>query len=240
MRTSQLLSPRRVLRIVGAGLFCLSGARVCVLLIESYVQVRSERIEDEDLMRACDNGVAAQSADFRTLCLKKRAERSAPIVLKAVLRAVQTAFTDFCESMSSPTKIVMFVLFALTGIAAPVLKAVSQLVVESVRHRRKRFKSVEDVDSDSDDDEHVHEIRLLQSDVEATNTKQQGRVLRIAHGLRNRLAHRRADRVAPLATVEELPPNGWDDLFCASPEYLSGRPLPQSPTRLSRSVRVLT
>ena len=43
----------------------------------------------------------AHSADFRALCIKKKAERASPVLLKALLRACSTAFADFCEVFSS-------------------------------------------------------------------------------------------------------------------------------------------
>tara|TARA_B110001452_G_scaffold264223_1_gene266894 strand:+ start:3320 stop:4027 length:708 start_codon:yes stop_codon:yes gene_type:complete len=230
----RLASPKRVLRFIGSGLALLSVARVLVLVIESYSQVRNERLEDEDLMNACDTGIAAQSADFRALCLRKRAERAAPVLLKALLRACTVCFTDFCESMSSPTKIVMLVLFCLTGIAAPVVKALAQIFVQSVRGRR--WRSVEN-DSGSEDDD-VPEIALLSHS--GARPGSGASVLRIAHGLRRRLAHSRADRIAPV--VEELPPSGWDSaaeaFYAHDRACLSGRPMPSPPPRLSRSLQM--
>jgi len=239
---SRLASPRRIIRLVGSGIALLSVARILVLVIESYAQVHSERLEDEDLMDACNTGVAAQSADFRALCLRKRAERSAPVLLKALLRACTVCFTDFCESMSSPTKVVMLVLFCLTGIAAPVIKACAQLVVESVRgqarHRRRKRNGDDDSGSEDEDDCDVPEIQVLRHDATRRDT---GAVLRIAHGLRRRLAHRRADQVAP-TTIDMLPASGWDDgceAFHANHRpFLGGRPVPEPPVRLTRSLRV--
>ena len=232
---SRLTSPKRVLRFVATGLAILSFARIAVLVIESYSQVRNERYEDEDLMRACDNGIASQSADFRALCLKKRSERSAPVLLKALLRACTTCFTDFCESMSSPTKVFMLVLFCLTGIAAPVVKAFAHLFVQSMRSRR--WKSVDDLDSGSDDDQ-VPEVAVLSHN----GTSGSRGVMRIAQGFRRRLAHHRADRIAPLATVEELPPSGWDAssevFYSGDRACMSGRPMPASSTRVSRVLHI--
>lgn len=237
-----IASPRRVLRFVASGLLLLSVARILVLLIESYVQVRNERQEDEDLILACASGVASQSADFRALCLKKRAERSSPVVLKAVLRAVTTCFADFCESMSSPVKVVMLLLFALTGIAAPVIKACSQLVVESVRERRRgRLRSVDDLGSGSDDDD-VPEIAVLSSRESFPHSPG---VMRVAHRFRKRLAHYRADRIAPMNVVcedEQLPIPQWDgfsDLFHTSQNaILNGRPMPPADERRARTLRI--
>jgi hypothetical protein len=87
------------------------------------------------------------------LCLRKRAERAAPIVLKAVLRAVTTAFSEFCEVFSSPSRVALLVLFSITGIAAPVMKALAALFVQNLKRRRQRRKSAKYTTSDSESDE---------------------------------------------------------------------------------------
>lgn len=150
---TKLTSPRKVIGFVCAGLTCLTVARIVVLLVESYSAVRSERTADRELMRMCETGTASMSADFRALCMKKRAEQSAPILLKALLRACATAFTDFCEAMSSPLRVVLLLLFCVTGVAAPVVKACATLFVDQLKRRRKRrFRRAGDTDSDSDAD----------------------------------------------------------------------------------------
>jgi len=154
-------SPRRVFAVTASALSLLAVVRVLVLLVESYSAVRSERLADRELIAMCDAGTGAQSADFRALCLKKRAEQSAPVLFKALLRACGTAFADFCESMSSPTKVLLLILFCFTGVAAPVVKALAALVADSLRRRRRRRRrggsgskeSGSDEGSSSDDDD---------------------------------------------------------------------------------------
>jgi len=160
---TKLTSPKRVLAFACGSLSLLAFARVTVLVVESYSAVRSERDADWELIRLCDAGTASMSNDFRSLCMKKRAEMSAPVLLKALLRACGTAFADFCESFSSPTKIVLLILFCLTGVAAPVVKALSQLVVESLK-RRRRHKAHDSDDEDSDDERGHQEIVVVRSD----------------------------------------------------------------------------
>jgi hypothetical protein len=155
---ARLLSPRRTLAFVGAALTLLTVARVLVLLIESYSTVWAERAADRELLSLCNSGAGSDSADLRALCLKKRAEQAAPIFLKAILRAVTTAFTDFVETFSSPTRIMLLVLFTLTGVAAPVVKAVSALAVDNLKRRRRRVRlstkrSVESGSSSSDEED---------------------------------------------------------------------------------------
>jgi len=159
---TKLTSPKRVLAFACGSLSLLAFARVTVLVVESYSAVRSERDADWELIRLCDSGTASMSNDFRSLCMKKRAEMSAPVLLKALLRACGTAFADFCESFSSPAKIVLLILFCLTGVAAPVVKALSQLVVESLKRRRRK---AHDSDNEDSDDEIGHqEIVVVRSD----------------------------------------------------------------------------
>jgi len=173
----RLTSPKKVLTYVGAGFTLLTFARVAVLIVESYSTVWSERHADRELIRMCDAGSASMSADFRALCLKKRAEQSAPVLLKALLRACTTAFTDFCESMSSPTKVVLLLLFCFTGVAAPIAKALALLVVHNLR-KRKRLCARRGADhysdddgSDDDDETGHHEIVVVSPHERAPQTE---------------------------------------------------------------------
>jgi len=148
-----MASPKRVFAFITATLTFLTFARIVVCLVEAYVAVRTERLADEGLMQICNDPTqqAAAAPDFRTLCLRKRAERAAPIVLKAVLRAVTTAFSEFCEVFSSPSRVALLVLFSITGIAAPVVKALAALFVQNLKRRRLRKQSAKYVTSDSED-----------------------------------------------------------------------------------------
>ena len=94
---------------------------------------------------------ATAAPDLRALCLRKRAERAAPILLKAVLRAVTTAFTEFCEVFSSPSRVALLILFSITGIAAPIVKALAALFIQSIKKRRMRRSGAKYVTSDSED-----------------------------------------------------------------------------------------
>lgn len=103
-------------------------ARFVVLFCEAFSAVRSERLADEELLELCGRGAAADSPKFRTLCLNAKAERAAPLLLKAALRAVKTCFQDFSESFSSPSRIALLALFCFSGLALPVVRAVSSFV----------------------------------------------------------------------------------------------------------------
>ena len=102
--------------------------RLFVLFCESFSAVRSERMADEELIELCGRGAAADSAKFRSLCLNAKAERAAPLLLKAALRAVRTCFQDFTESFSSPSRIALLALFCFSGLALPVVRAISSFV----------------------------------------------------------------------------------------------------------------
>ena len=174
-----LASPKRVFALITAGLTLLTFARVVVCLVEAYSEVRHERLADEGLMRLCNDPTqdAAAAPDLRALCLRKRAERAAPIVLKAVLRAVTTAFSEFCEVFSSPSRVALLVLFSITGIAAPVVKALVALFVQSLKRRRLKRSGVkyatsdsEDTDEDERDDGHFQVVEI--NPRHAYNTRQ--------------------------------------------------------------------
>ena len=154
-------SPRRTLGLIATAAAFLTFARILVLLVESYSAVRSERLADRELIRMCDSGDGRGSTDFRALCLKKRAEQSAPVLLKAILRACGTAFADFCESMSSPTKVLLLILFCFTGVAAPVVKATSTLLVSNLKRRRRRVMSKDSGSDTEDDTENPSEVVIV-------------------------------------------------------------------------------
>lgn len=101
--------------------------RVFVLFCESYSQVNSERVSDDQLLELCSRGAASDSTKFRQLCLQAKADRAAPLVFKAILKALRTTFSDFTESFNSPARIAILVLFCISGLALPVVKAVSGL-----------------------------------------------------------------------------------------------------------------
>tara|TARA_B100001057_G_scaffold476468_1_gene544484 strand:- start:1814 stop:2407 length:594 start_codon:yes stop_codon:yes gene_type:complete len=114
------ITPKRAVAIIGAIITVVSFSRVCVLFLEALSAVRDERAQDSELLEVCASGVARGSMKMRAACLQAQADRASPIVLKAVLRAVSTAFEDFSESVSSPGKLLVVVLFVLSSIFLPV------------------------------------------------------------------------------------------------------------------------
>jgi hypothetical protein len=147
-------SPKKTLALVTLAITALSAIRVVVCVAEAYSAVAQERQQDIELMQLCDSGHGGASSDFRALCLKKRSERAAPIFLKALLRAVTSAFTDFCEAFGSTSRIMLLVLFCITGVSAPIAKAVAAIFIQNMRRRRQRHKALDsDSESDGDDDD---------------------------------------------------------------------------------------
>ena len=150
---SKYTSPKRTLALVSLALTALSVTRVVVCVAESYSAVSQERTQDAELMRLCDSGNAGESADFRALCLRKRSERAAPVFMKALMRAVTSAFADFCEVFGTTSRLLLLVLFCITGVSAPIVKALAAIFVQNLRRRRQRRKLEEsDSEEESDDD----------------------------------------------------------------------------------------
>ena len=113
------LAPARLIAVVSGLLAFYSLARVSVLFFEALSTVQSARAEDETLLELCTSGRASGSAKMREACLKAQAERASPIVFKAVVQAVSTAFKDFADSVGSPFKLMVVVLFMLSSVALP-------------------------------------------------------------------------------------------------------------------------
>lgn len=128
-RISALRAPKRVFSVCCAVLAFFAVVRLLVLVLEAYSAIRSERADDEQLVDLCKHGAAQTSARMRSACLAANAERASPILLKALLRAFRTAFADFVEGLSSPSRVIMLVLFVISGIAAPVVRALVDTAV---------------------------------------------------------------------------------------------------------------
>ena len=119
------VSVTRFVVALTSGLFFL---RIFVLFVEAYSAVSFERTSDDRLLELCTKGAAAESNKFRTLCLQAKADRAAPVFAKAILRAIRTTFLDFTESFSSPYKLVILILFCVSGLALPLVRTLSSLV----------------------------------------------------------------------------------------------------------------
>lgn len=150
---SRYTSPKKTLALASLVVTALSATRILVCIAESYAAVAQERHLDQELMQLCDAGNAGASADFRALCLRKRSERAAPIFLKALLRAVTSAFCEFCEAFGSTSRLLMLVLFCITGVSAPIAKTVASIFIQNMRQRRQRRQEFNsESESDGDDE----------------------------------------------------------------------------------------
>jgi len=88
---------------------------------EALSVVRAERAEDYELLELCERGDARGSAKMRDACLKARADLASPVVFKAIVHAVNVAFKDFSDTVGSPFKLVVCVLFIISSVALPVV-----------------------------------------------------------------------------------------------------------------------
>ena len=122
------VTPKRAVAIAGGIVSLVSFSRVAVLFLEALSTVRDERSQDSELLQMCASGVARGSMKMRAACLQAQADRASPIVLKAVLRAVSTAYADFTESVSSPGKMLVVILFVLSSLLFPVASWIKALI----------------------------------------------------------------------------------------------------------------
>jgi len=126
------LGPARLLAVVSSLLALYSLARVAVLFFEALSTVRGARDEDEALLSLCQAGQASGSAKMREACLKAQAERASPIVFKAIVQAVSTAFKDFSDSVGSPFKMLVVALFLLSSVLLPVIPWARMIIGQPV------------------------------------------------------------------------------------------------------------
>ncbi len=115
------LSPKRFIAAVSAILACYSLARVAVLFFEALAVVREGRAEDYELLDICQRGDARGSAKMREACLRARADLASPVVFKAIVHAVSTAFKDFSDAVGSPFKLLVVVLFIISSVMMPIV-----------------------------------------------------------------------------------------------------------------------
>ena len=98
----------------------VSFARVSVLFLESLAVVRDERNADNELLLLCRREAGANaSPKFRNACLDAHADRASPLVLKAIVRAVYTAWGEFSTSVSTPFGFFTVLLFFLGSLVLP-------------------------------------------------------------------------------------------------------------------------
>ena len=154
--------PVRISSWVAILSFALFIARFSVLFAESWSLVRSERSSDASLLEMCSRGMADESAKFRALCIRTKAEQAAPLLLKAILRAIRTAFADFVEMFQTPTRVVLLLVFCLSGLALPIVKAVSAVVAAHAPRSNNKNRMV--AFSNGDEDQESCSVVVLKSE----------------------------------------------------------------------------
>jgi len=160
--------------------------RVFVLFCESYSTVHSERISDDQLLELCSRGAASESAKFRQLCLQAKSDRAAPLLFKAILKAIRTTFSEFAESFNSPARIAMLLLFCLSGLALPVVKTVTSLATAYLGpDSRGRIRGK--MHMHEDDDQEACEVVVLNGGHSSTSWARRLRQLPRIAGRRDRL-----------------------------------------------------
>jgi len=172
---------------------CLATTRVLVLFFESYSVVRAERQSDIDLIALCKAGAARDSDKFRSACMQARSEQAAPVFLKAILRSIRTAFSDFSECFNSPSRIAILLLFCLSGIALPVVKAICALATSYLGS--DAFSKLQRVSFDADDQEDCQVVVL--------NGDPRGVLDNISRSIRSLPRRTMRKRLPALADIEE-------------------------------------
>lgn len=118
-----------MVRVTGKRLFgwasvvmaIISFSRVMVLFLEAMATVRDERSQDYELLDICQRGEARGSAKMRAACLQAQADRASPLMLKAVVRAVSTAWREFSESVATPFGFATMILFVVSSLLLPIV-----------------------------------------------------------------------------------------------------------------------
>tara|TARA_B110000902_G_scaffold211378_1_gene242090 strand:- start:3563 stop:4153 length:591 start_codon:yes stop_codon:yes gene_type:complete len=115
------LTGKRLFGVVTGVLTIISFSRVAVLFLEAVAEVRDERLHDAELLELCSSGQARGSLKMRTACIQAQSDRASPLLLKAVVRAVATAWREFATTCASPLGFASMVLFVLSSLVLPVV-----------------------------------------------------------------------------------------------------------------------
>lgn len=115
------LTGKRLVGAVTAILTIVSFSRVAVLFLEAVAEVRDERLHDTELLELCSSGQARGSIKMRTACIQAQSDRASPLLLKAVVRAVSTAWREFASTCASPLGFASMILFVLSSLVLPVI-----------------------------------------------------------------------------------------------------------------------
>lgn len=126
------LRPSRLIAVISGLLALYSIAGVANRFFEAWSEVNTARTEDEKLLTLCSAGEAADSPKMRRACLEARADRASPILFKAISKAVNTAFKDFSDTVGSPFKLLVFLLFLISSVTLPVVPWARMLFGQTV------------------------------------------------------------------------------------------------------------
>ena len=140
-------TPKRLVAWVTGVLMLISFARTSVLFLESMAAVRDERDADMELLEICKSGAARGSTKMRGACLQAQADRASPLVLKAIVRAVSTAWREFSDVVSTPYGMLTVLLFLLSSLVMPVVPWL-RMLGRTVMHPDDSGDEDEDVESD--------------------------------------------------------------------------------------------
>jgi hypothetical protein len=133
---------KKLLAYVSTAALFVSATRIIVLLLESLAAVQDERKNDLELLEICRQGTARGSTKMRSACLAAESERASPLLLKAVVRAVYTSWSEFAAVVSAPYGLLTMVGFVFASLVLPTAQWAKLLAkpilddddVESHRH----------------------------------------------------------------------------------------------------------
>lgn len=182
---------KRLFAWISTVLMVISFTRVMVLFLEAVAAVRDERNHDLELLEICARGEARGSTKMRTACLQAKADRASPLVLKAIVRAVSTAWREFSDSVATPFGFATTVLFVLSSLLLPVIPWMKAILTAWA--------------GDDDDDQDLHRDNDLEHHIVVLNGDQSW--LPQKAGMRKRMARRIVG--SPRTRVAAPPPPAY-------------------------------
>ncbi len=189
------LTGKRLFAWLSTGLAVISMARVLVLFLEAVAVVRDERGHDSELLELCTGGAARGSAKMRSACLQAQAERASPLLLKAVVRAVSTAWKEFSETVASPFGFASMVLFVISSLLLPVVPWVKAILTAWA--------------GDEEDEQDLHRDSDLETHVIVLNGDQSWMPPR--PGMRKKLARRIVGMPSKIRASPGVIGNDWNE-----------------------------
>ena len=171
----------------------ISFSRVLVLFLEAMATVRDERSQDYELLDICSRGEARGSPKMRAACLQAQADRASPLVLKAVVRAVSTAWREFSDSVATPFGFATVTLFVLSSLLLPIIPWMRAILTAWAGDDDEQWQD------DHRDSDLEHHVVVLAGD-ESWMPK--------APGVRKRMARRLIGHAPRVRVAASAPQNG--------------------------------